>query len=255
MPLTDSAARRAVCHGSSEMYSKLRPLRGSRARLAPPASCTLKPRLLASRPIAPPEARASAGLKLAPRAMHAGMAVAVSPSRLTYPGFVTPMLASLMCNAGTPRRGTPGVYAALIFVPSGMRSSRTGAKCAICPIRPITSEKRSSSVSCSSTSRARASAVAAPAGESVARAVETSFQPPGGARRKPTQGTDRRTLRSPPQSQRAGRGARGSSGGPPWAQREEPESRSTRRAEGLRGRSPGVRQQKGPTWASGMGRA
>src|SRR5215475_12879432 len=93
MPLTDSAARTALCHGSSERYSKLRPLRGSRARLFPPASCTLKPRLRASRPIAPPEARASVGLKLAPSAIHAGIAVAVSPSRPAYPGFVTPMLA------------------------------------------------------------------------------------------------------------------------------------------------------------------
>jgi hypothetical protein len=83
MPFTDSAASTALCHGSSDRYSKLRPLRGSRIRLIPPASCTLKPRLRASWPIAPPDARASAGLKLAPRAMHAGIAVAVSPSRPT----------------------------------------------------------------------------------------------------------------------------------------------------------------------------
>ena len=53
MPLTDSAASRALCQGSSERYSKLRPLPGSRMRFSSPASCTLNPRLRASRPIAP----------------------------------------------------------------------------------------------------------------------------------------------------------------------------------------------------------
>ena len=123
IPLIDSATSTALSSGSSEMYSKLRPLRGSRARLIPPASITLNPRLRASRPTIPPDSRASAGLKLAPSAMPAGSAVAVSPSR--YPGLVTPRLASLMSSAGTPSRGTPGTYPALIGVPSGMRSSRT----------------------------------------------------------------------------------------------------------------------------------
>ncbi|CFE39785.1 Uncharacterised protein [Mycobacterium tuberculosis] len=79
--MIDSAAIVALNNGSSERYSKLRPLRGSRARLIAPASCTLNPRLRASRPIALPEDRASTGLKLAARARPAGSAVAVSPGR------------------------------------------------------------------------------------------------------------------------------------------------------------------------------
>ncbi len=81
MPAIASPASTPLSSGSSERYSKLRPLRGSRARLTPPASITLRPRLRASRPTIAPEARASAGLKLAPRAMPAGSAVAVSPGR------------------------------------------------------------------------------------------------------------------------------------------------------------------------------
>ena len=81
MPATDSPASTPLSSGSSDRYSKLRPLRGSRARLAPPASITLKPRLRASRPTIAPDARASSGLKLAPSASAAGSAVAVSPSR------------------------------------------------------------------------------------------------------------------------------------------------------------------------------
>ena len=81
MPLTDSAPRTPVSQGSSDRYSKLRPLRGSRCRLRPPASWTLRPLLRASLPTICPDRRASSGLKLAPRAIDAGSAVAVSPSR------------------------------------------------------------------------------------------------------------------------------------------------------------------------------
>ena len=45
---------------------KARPLRGSGARLIPPASWTLNPRIRASLPIAAPPSRASCGLKLEP---------------------------------------------------------------------------------------------------------------------------------------------------------------------------------------------
>ena len=81
IPAIASPASTPLSSGSSERYSKLRPLRGSRARLTPPASITLRPRLRASRPTIAPEARARAGLKLAPSAMPAGRAVAVSPGR------------------------------------------------------------------------------------------------------------------------------------------------------------------------------
>ncbi|HEY8536081.1 MAG TPA: hypothetical protein VIL25_06515 [Vicinamibacterales bacterium] len=68
----------------------------------------LKPRLRASRAIATPPSRASCGLKLDPTTIEAGNAVApLSSGR--YPGLVTPMLASLLCSAGTRSRGMPGV--------------------------------------------------------------------------------------------------------------------------------------------------
>src|SRR5262245_58391937 len=87
---------------------KARPLRGSHAWLIPPASWTLNPRIRASLPIAAPPSRASCGLKLEPIKIDAGNAVApLSSGR--YPGFVTPMLASLLWIAGMPSRGTPGV--------------------------------------------------------------------------------------------------------------------------------------------------
>ena len=46
-----AATMLAANSGSSPPYSKLRPLRGSRARLIPPANMTLKPLRLASSPI------------------------------------------------------------------------------------------------------------------------------------------------------------------------------------------------------------
>ncbi len=55
MPLIEAATSVPVSSGSSDRYSKVRPLRGSRIRLAPPASSTLKPLARASAPIiAPP---------------------------------------------------------------------------------------------------------------------------------------------------------------------------------------------------------
>ncbi|MCY1275707.1 hypothetical protein D9M70_243570 [compost metagenome] len=81
VPLMASAATAALSSGSSERYSKLRPLRGSRVRFMPPPSSTLKPLDLASRPSMAPVSRASSRLKLEARARLAGSAVAVSPSR------------------------------------------------------------------------------------------------------------------------------------------------------------------------------
>src|SRR5262249_16769463 len=82
-------------------------------------------------------------------------AVAVSASG--YPGLVTPRLASLISSAGMPSRATPGTYPALIGTPSGMRLSRT-VTTSLTPMTLTSSENRSSSVICSSVSRARASA-------------------------------------------------------------------------------------------------
>ena len=63
---------------------------------------------------------------------------------------------SLINSAGTPSRGIPGTYPALIGTPGGMRSSRNGHS-SPAPMTPTRRENRSSSVICASTSRARAS--------------------------------------------------------------------------------------------------
>jgi hypothetical protein len=61
--------------GSSPPYSKLRPLRGSRARLTPPASWTLKPEERASEPIIAPPLKASSGFQVAAVARPEGREV------------------------------------------------------------------------------------------------------------------------------------------------------------------------------------
>ena len=67
IPLIDSAASIELSTGSSERYSKLRPLRGSLVRLMPPASRTLNPLLQASRAIMRPLARAELGIEARPK--------------------------------------------------------------------------------------------------------------------------------------------------------------------------------------------
>src|SRR5829696_2613771 len=68
-----------------------------------------------------------------------------------------PRLASVISSAGTPSRGTPGTYPALIGTASGIRSSRTGLKM-FAPMTLTRSENRSSSVIWRSVSCARRSA-------------------------------------------------------------------------------------------------
>jgi len=90
------------------------------------------------------------------------------------------MLASLLWIAGMPSRGTPGVYPALMFVTdSGMRGSRPPvALPGTWPKMLTMSENRSSSVSCSSTSRARSSTAAVAACVSAWEVIASSSRVP-----------------------------------------------------------------------------
>ena len=102
MPLMRPAAMRPASSGSSPTYSKLRPLRGSRARFAPPARNVLKPEARASSAIMRPPASETAGSKLAAVASEDGSAVrSMPPTR-------TPIDASVCHCGGMPRRAMPG---------------------------------------------------------------------------------------------------------------------------------------------------
>src|SRR4051812_2774709 len=86
-PAIASPASTPASSGSSPRYSKLRPQRGSRVRLAPPPSSTLNPLALASAPTIAPAAPASFGSQLEARDSPDGRPVAPSPGlgRLATP--------------------------------------------------------------------------------------------------------------------------------------------------------------------------
>jgi hypothetical protein len=91
--------------GSSPVYSKLRPLRGSRARFTLPPSITLKPDRRASLPIIAAPSNASCGFQVAAVAIPAGSDVR---SRASLPGCeATPMPASVNHCGVIPRRSMP----------------------------------------------------------------------------------------------------------------------------------------------------
>ncbi len=124
MPRIEAASSRPPSRGSSPRYSKLRPFRGSRARLAPPASSTLKPFWRASLPIMAPPSNARAGLKVEARARPEGRGVA--SSRSPRPALATPRLASLSVWAGMPYLGWPGIQPADWMTPAGAGFISTG---------------------------------------------------------------------------------------------------------------------------------
>ena len=121
-----------VRSGSSEKYSKSRPPRGSRMRLAAPPSRTLKPLARASAPTASPCRRARARSQVDASARLDGIAVAVSFRRIC-PGLATPSSASVSCRAGMPRRGMPSTYPAEPTAPLGRSFPPHGA-----PSTPLT---------------------------------------------------------------------------------------------------------------------
>ena len=111
MPAICAPASRPASSGSSPRYSKLRPPHGSRVRLTPPASITLKRLARASAPIIAPPACRISGSKLAALARPEGSAVATSPLRCST-WLATPSDASVSRTSGTPRRGMPSIWPA-----------------------------------------------------------------------------------------------------------------------------------------------
>ncbi len=106
MPRTCSPTIVPASSGSSPPYSKLRPLRGSRARLTPPASMTLKPSARASLPIMRPPSNAIFGSHDAAIARLLGSEVA--GVGVPFGWLATPMPESASNCGGMPRRGMPG---------------------------------------------------------------------------------------------------------------------------------------------------
>src|SRR5215470_409700 len=86
MPLIIAPATAPASSGSSPAYSKLRPLRGSRVRLTPGPSNTLKPFARASAPIMAPARSASATSNVAAMARPDGNGVAFLERRDAEPG-------------------------------------------------------------------------------------------------------------------------------------------------------------------------